>query len=199
MVRPAYPDSFIQSALGPSEFTQDLWDCFFLSWDTLTEVPCVRWEDLRVLTVLGSSCPLSGFSPVHYANSVVGAWMYGECAGCCLNFLGTAAPLWAPIQTWVSVQMDRTCITIYSELMCPSMCWPSVFPLHSDFWALRGVNYIEAADSLERLTLEWPFLLFHKILSRTLGVACVQLWEILYYRTHNHSLHLLTLTSQATF
>lgn len=127
-----YPIHSSSLLWGHPKVRRIFWDCFFLSRDTVTEVPYVR-EDLRVLTVLGSSCPLSGFSPVHYANSMAGAWMYWECAGCGLNFLGTAAPLWAPIQTWVSVQMDSTCITIYSELTCPSMCWPSVFPLHSDF------------------------------------------------------------------
>lgn len=117
------------------------------------------WEDLRVLTVLGSSCPLSGFSPVQYAKSMVGAWMYWECTGCGLNFLETAAPLWAPFQTWVSVQMDSTCITIYSELMCPSMCWPSVFPLHLDFWAPCGVclhwRWRLTEDSLTEMVLFW--------------------------------------------
>lgn len=118
------------SALGPFRFMQDLWDCFFLSRDTLTEVPCV-WEDLRVLTVLGSSCPLSGFNPVHYANSMVGAWMYWECAGCDLNFLGTAAPLWTPVgclYRWtvlVSLFTLSWCVQVCVDLQCFLYIWTS--------------------------------------------------------------------------
>lgn len=130
-------------------------------------------------------------------------WSVHECIGsvpaAVWTSLGTAALVWAPIQPGLSVQMDSTFITIYSELMCPSMCWPSVFPLHSDFWALRGVSYCMFETEAAGSRWNYPFWCSARSWLWLWGAACVKLWERHCNTGHNHSLHLLTLTSQATF